>query len=203
MSALIGPDCPHALDGAGAPLALLYLLPESAEGLRLARAPRVVEDLPEAPARRMRQPLRRCLDQGADLAELDGLAGELVASLRPAGARPALDRRIARVLELLGGHPETPAPLAATAARVGLSPGRLTHLFHEEMGVSLKRYRLWRRLRRAFERMAAAPSMTAVAHEIGFADAAHFSRTFRRMMGVSPSQLARHSTIIGAPRVAA
>jgi AraC-like DNA-binding protein len=36
---------------------------------------------------------------------------------------------------------------------------------------------------------AAGGSLTDAAHEAGFADSAHLSRTFRRMFGVAPSSL--------------
>ena len=41
----------------------------------------------------------------------------------------------------------------------------------------------------AVERMADGASLTEAAHEAGFADSAHFSRTFRRMFGLAPSSL--------------
>lgn len=37
--------------------------------------------------------------------------------------------------------------------------------------------------------MGSGSSLTEAAHAAGFADSAHFSRTFRRMFGVAPASL--------------
>ena len=42
---------------------------------------------------------------------------------------------------------------------------------------------------KAVEAIAAGVSLTEAAHEAGFADSAHFSRTFRRMFGVAAAAL--------------
>jgi AraC-like DNA-binding protein len=70
-----------------------------------------------------------------------------------------------------------------------LSAARLRHLFVEQTGLPFKTYVLWLRLTRAVERMAAGRSLTQAAHEAGFADSAHFSRTFKRMFGIAPAGL--------------
>jgi AraC-like DNA-binding protein len=77
-----------------------------------------------------------------------------------------------------------------TLARLaGLSPSRFMHAFTESVGVPLRPYVLWLRLQRAACDLQSGESVTSVAHRAGFSDGAHLTRTFRRMLGVTPSQL--------------
>ena len=55
--------------------------------------------------------------------------------------------------------------------------------------MALRPYILRRRFLKAWERIAQGASLSAAAHEAGFADAAHFSRTSRRMFGFPPSAM--------------
>jgi AraC-like DNA-binding protein len=48
---------------------------------------------------------------------------------------------------------------------------------------------LWRRLLLAVQRLEGGDSVTAAAHAAGFADAAHLSRSFRKVIGAAPSEL--------------
>jgi AraC-like DNA-binding protein len=62
-------------------------------------------------------------------------------------------------------------------------------LFVEQTGLPFRTYLLWLRLSRALEGAAAGAPLTQAAHEAGFADSAHFSRTFKRMFGIAPTAL--------------
>lgn len=88
----------------------------------------------------------------------------------------------------------TELPLTHTveelAANVGISPDRLTHLFSEQLGVSLKSYILWAKMRRAALLFPEGGSLTDIAHRVGFADSAHLTRTFKAYFGLTPSYLA-------------
>jgi AraC family transcriptional regulator len=72
---------------------------------------------------------------------------------------------------------------------VHLSTSRFTHLFRQQTGLSLTRYLLWTRLLTAVAVIAQGANTTAAAHQAGFADLAHMSRTFRQTFGVMPSEL--------------
>src|SRR5690606_40602140 len=111
---------------------------------------------------------------------------------------PALvrDRRVERARRLLAARLDQPPPVQALAASVALSVSRLQHLFKQELGLSLSHYLLWRRVRATVQRVQAGISLTEAALHAGFADSAHFSRTFRRMFGLPPSSLLKDSSTV-------
>jgi AraC-like DNA-binding protein len=84
---------------------------------------------------------------------------------------------------------ESDASLAHLADTVGLSQGRLMHAFTESIGIPLRPYLQWLKLQRAAAAIVRGASLARAAQDAGFADAAHMSRTFRRMLGASPSEL--------------
>jgi len=55
--------------------------------------------------------------------------------------------------------------------------------------MALRPYILWRRFLRVCELLAGGESLSTAAHRAGFADAAHLTRTSRRMFGFPPSAL--------------
>jgi AraC-like DNA-binding protein len=55
------------------------------------------------------------------------------------------------------------------------------------VGIPPRRYLLWVRLMHAIEAAIGGDNLTTAAHEAGFADSAHLSRTFRRMFGRTPA----------------
>ncbi len=100
-----------------------------------------------------------------------------------------IDRRIDRVLQAIRAHAGK-IQLRELSAVACLSPDRLTHLFAEQVGVSVKRYALWTKVRRTVQQFTAQRPLTDVALVSGFTDAAHMSRTFQRYFGLPPSFLA-------------
>jgi transcriptional regulator GlxA family with amidase domain len=99
--------------------------------------------------------------------------------------------RVRRLLRRLAAEDASAQEMSldALAAAVGLSPGRLMHVFTASVGIPLRPYLAWLRLQRAAGAIVAGASVTDAAAAAGFADAAHMSRTFRRMFGVPPSNL--------------
>jgi AraC-like DNA-binding protein len=123
----------------------------------------------------------------AELARPDVLAGVGNEAQRAlvSGTPPAIDRRVARLVETLR-DPE--ADRAAAIARTRLSAAHLQALFARDIGIPMRTYGLWWRLLHALARVGPL-DLTAAAHAAGFADLAHFSRTCRRMLGYAPSEL--------------
>jgi AraC-like DNA-binding protein len=99
------------------------------------------------------------------------------------------DERILRAIAYIRGHLDAPLTLEAVAAEAYLSPSRFRHLFVEQTGMALRPYILWRRFLRVWELAMAGESLSTAAHAAGFADAAHLTRTSRRMFGFPPSAM--------------
>jgi AraC family transcriptional regulator len=99
------------------------------------------------------------------------------------------DVRIRKVIDWAARQLEGPVGLSDAVAVSGLSASRLRHLFVEQTGLPFKTYLLWLRLTRAVEAYASGASLTHAAHQAGFSDSAHLSRTFRRMFGIPPASL--------------
>lgn len=137
--------------------------------------------------------LQEVWQQGFSEAEARQLASVFCRSIFPAsGADVKFDRRIALTLEYLHAELDHRVTIPELSSAVSLSPSRLEHLFREQVGISISRYLLWTRLKKALEMMSPGTSLTDVAHAVGFADSAHLSRTFRRLIGIPPSTLMKN-----------
>ena len=117
------------------------------------------------------------------------LGRALVGALAADAKAGAPDLRVRKMIAWAAQQLDGAVSLSDAAAITGLSASRVRHLFVEQTGLPFKTYMLWLRLTRAVEVYAAGASLTQAAHDAGFADSAHLSRTFRRMFGVTPAAL--------------
>jgi len=100
-----------------------------------------------------------------------------------------LDPRVEKIAKVIAANPSQDNPIKELAEQVNLSEDRLHHLFTAELGLPIHKYRVWLRLKQASMLYFSGRNLTFAAHEAGFSDAAHFSRTFSRMYGAPPSKL--------------
>ncbi|QXC60622.1 helix-turn-helix transcriptional regulator [Aquihabitans sp. G128] len=114
----------------------------------------------------------------------------LLARLGSAGALAA-DELVAAAAEEVRKRLPGPIRLTDIAAALSISPSRLSHRFSTARGIPLGRWVLWERLQLAASATARAQDLTSAAHAAGFADSSHLHRTFRRMFGIAPSDVAR------------
>ena len=97
------------------------------------------------------------------------------------------DQRIVKIFRYIENLEEKKVSLETLADLVKLSESRLAHIFKEQTGIPVRRYILWVRLMDALENITQGRSLTVAAHNAGFSDSAHLTRTFKRMFGVIPS----------------
>jgi AraC-like DNA-binding protein len=188
-AALVAPDAWHEVDARNADVLIAFVDAESELGAALADWT-VSEVAPIASA--AVATWRAQLGEPASLtaARVEPWVREtLLRNRRP----PPLDHRVKRVLRRLPNRlaEAEVVTLRILAGSVGLSPSRFMHLFTKSVGVPLRPYILWLRLQCGAGELARGKSVVDAAHAAGFSDAAHFTRTFRRMIGATPRQVLR------------
>lgn len=114
--------------------------------------------------------------------ERDPSGAALVAAAFGSGAPP--ESRVRRSIERVRADP---AGCSATvlAQAEHLSTPYFLRVFGRETGTSFRRYRLWVRMLRAAESIAAGADLTRAAADAGFASPSHFSDAFLSMFGLS------------------
>ncbi len=104
-------------------------------------------------------------------------------------AQRASEPRIAVAARRVREDPATTVSSCELAAEAGLSESRFLHLFRDELGTSLRRYRIWARLVHAGTAIAAGANMTEAAMKSGFAIPSHLADRFKSTFGLSATQL--------------
>lgn len=122
------------------------------------------------------QAIRLCEEEMAELKRRRGLSGHVH-------------------FLLLGEGPPFPGQ-EQMACRLGMSGRTLHRRLHEE-GTSYRELLLRVRMALARQCLAAGEEVTAIAHKLGYQDAANFTRAFRREEGMAPSAYRRQLLTAG------
>lgn len=190
--AVVAPDVPHAFENAGL-TAFVYIQPEGRPGRALTGGVLATSALADIPLAALGDLPARLVawyeGSGRADAALEQLGRELIAAVASESEVAHVDARVAAIVDWADAHLQHPVGLADAARLIGLSPGRARHLFVAQTGIPFRRWFLWRRLTHAVGRYARGESLTDAALGAGFADSAHFSRTFRAMFGVTAASL--------------
>jgi len=109
----------------------------------------------------------------------------------PKSARRLSPWRLRRVVEYVEAHLGEELSLAELASVAGYSLSHFKSLFKQAAGVPVHRFVLERRVERARARLLeGGSSLTDIALEAGFAHPSHMARCMRRVIGMTPSQVA-------------
>jgi AraC-like DNA-binding protein len=182
----VRPDAIHQMDARGSKLLIGFISAESDLGAALAE--RIEGEIACVPARQVAR-WRAVLGSTPDEARAERWLSEF---FTPRRREVAIHPGVQRVLAHLG-EPRVAfdgLSLRALAEIAGVSPSRFMHAFTGSVGIPVRPYILWLRLQRAACDLMNGVSATDAAHRAGFSDAAHMTRTFRRMLGATPTDLA-------------
>ena len=101
--------------------------------------------------------------------------------------------------ELLSSRWSEPLELDDVVAEVAASKHHLCRIFRSEMGTTMHRFLRTLRLRRSLEKVAEEGSdLSTVAFEHGFSSHSHFTSSFRKEFGMTPTAF-RHRLGSGSP----
>jgi AraC family transcriptional regulator len=89
---------------------------------------------------------------------------------------------------LMSADPWRRWTLAEIADQIGVTPVYLTDAFRRVEGIPLYRYHLRMRLALALSLLAETIDLTTLAMDLGFASHSHFSASFKRNYGLTPSE---------------
>lgn len=96
---------------------------------------------------------------------------------------------LARARDLLHEHCHDELTLSEVAATVGVHPVYLARVFRQQFHCSVGEYVRRLRIESACRQiMQSEASLVEIAHAVGFYDQSHFTRTFKRIIGITPAE---------------
>ena len=197
QAAIIKPDQPHHAVASDAWRAVLLLDPQTDYAQRIGQRFAAGEGLAILSASET-DFCRTALQSFAGTAQSIDTADRTITAIvehlagpneRPAEPNPRIVKALLQIHQARGQK----LSLKRLATHVALSESRLSHLFKQEIGIPIQRYLLWYKVAETAFNIGRGMSLTEAADAAGFADSAHFSRTFRAMFGLTPSQILRRS----------
>jgi AraC-like DNA-binding protein len=182
-AALIPANSEHSLDATGHRIALLLVESHGTRGTALdAAAERMVA------GRELAHALAAvAFPEKVAASQVAGWTDGVLNALGVQATRSPLSSVSRRAIEYIEQHLDGVPRVEDVARTLSLSTTRITHLFSDEVGIPFRRFVLWTRIKRAVITHQSGSDLTTSAIAAGFSDAAHFSRTFRAMFGLSPS----------------
>jgi len=75
------------------------------------------------------------------------------------------------------------------ANAVSLSERQLSTLFKQDMGLPIRKYRLWLRLKNVARLVDTGRMLTDAAIDSGFSDSAHFANSCKKLLGLKPTDI--------------
>ena len=127
------------------------------------------------------------------------LLNKIQSELLDAETPTEYDPRIADIIDYVDNHElDYRTMLATLKPMVNLSESRISHLFKANVGLSLKKYLVWSKLRNTIKQhLDREEDLFSALIRSGFYDQPHFSNTFKSMLGINPTRVYNSRTLQG------
>ena len=191
--AIIRQDIRHSISSGDGTTTYIFIEPEDNLGQALNRVlnGKDVLTLDKKVTARISEHLKKHLHTDHFEADMKQCLQDIFIPFARHDGESYLDERIKKVIKHINASLESPIDFTDLKTISCLSESRLIHLFKSEVGIPIRKYVLWCRLREALRHVENGNYISKAAIRSGFADAAHFSRTFVSMFGINPSQMLR------------
>ena len=111
----------------------------------------------------------------------------------PNPSRQKREQLVYRILDYLNENFAEPLTLQKISAKFFISTSNLSHYFKRETGLSPMQYILQRRIGEAQSLLVETTlPIRDIEERLGFSDSAHFSKMFKKYVGVTPGEYRRH-----------
>ncbi len=100
----------------------------------------------------------------------------------------AVPYEIEKINQLLISEPERRLEIEKLAREIYISKYYLIRKFKEEIGLTPHNFQLQNRIRKAQNLLKTGENITTVGMELGFYDQSHFIKTFKSVVGITPSE---------------
>ncbi len=108
-----------------------------------------------------------------------------------------MDQRVQTAIALMKSNLRRDMPLAKMAQTVGLSSSRLRHMFKAHVNTTPTQYLSHLRMQEAKEQLETTSlSVKEIMTSVGVSDPSNFTRAFKRVYGLTPTQLRSRAKII-------
>ncbi|WNJ18465.1 AraC family transcriptional regulator [Pontibacter sp. G13] len=120
--------------------------------------------------------------------ELNLLADEAMIGLGKYAHTNRYTEKVTSMLEYLHGRYAEPCSLEEMGLTLKVHPVYLSRIFKRVMGMTIGQYLRRLRITKSWGDLWGNESLTGIAHDRGFCDQAHYSKTFKNLLGQTPSQ---------------
>ncbi len=111
-------------------------------------------------------------------------------------AQRTIDNRIAQLIKEMNSMNTIDSDLNSLIKNIPLSKSRIRFLFKKQTGLSIQRYILWIRIKKAIYYIMQNKSLSEAAFLAGFADYSHLSRVVNQISGLTMKSLLKDSYFV-------
>jgi len=175
--ALVPPWMPHHVTTLDRDIAMVIVEPESVDGSMMASRVMGTAAARRESENRLQAAFRQSQSAWTEFDEQ--FFGAPLPSMR-------LNQRLRQAIDHIVKNDGATVGVADCAENARISESRLMHLFDEQLGITFRRFRNWRRARNLLTRLDDIPRLIDVALDAGYSDATQFGQHVRSCYGYTP-----------------